>query len=141
MTILSKVKDGFLEHVGAACAAAVVTLLGWILYQIAPVLVPAIESGVSLRIILAILLLSVLLNVVLAFICWHTSRPTKLTLRFGILWDKEKNPHCPVCRNAGVRFGVYQSKPSYFCNPCSKVYNIADASGNSLTPDEALAHL
>ena len=141
MTALSKVKDGFLAHIGSACAAAVVTLLAWIFYQFTPVIVPAIESGVSLRIILAILLLSVILNIALAFICWRISRPAELKLRFGILWDKEKNPHCPVCRNAGVRFGVYNAKPSYFCNPCGKVYNIADSAGNSLTPEEALARL
>jgi hypothetical protein len=141
MSAIEKIKNGFLEHLGTACAAAVTTLVGWTFYQITPLVIPAIESGISVRVLLAIVLLSLLLNLVLAILCWHLAKPKRLKLRYGILWDKDGNPHCPACKNPGVNYGVYQGRPSYNCRPCNHVIHLADANGKAVTPEQAIASL
>ena len=142
MSLIDKFKEGFWSHIGSACAAALTVLLGWMFYQIAPALLPAIEAATSLRVVLAILLLSVLLNIVLVVVIWRLSRPSNLKLKFGILWDREKNPHCPSCKNGGVRYGEYQwGEMGYYCNTCKDVFHLADAHGKDIAPADALPWL
>jgi len=137
MKLLDKVRDGFLEHIGTACAAALTGLLGWLFYQLAPSLTPALQA-IPLHVVLAILLLSIALNVALVVTVWRLSRPQQLKLMFGILWDKEKNPHCPVCKNPGLKYGEYGYQLGYHCNPCKQLFPLADASGNDVAPAVAI---
>jgi len=52
--------------------------------------------------------LSVFLNIALAVAIWRIqSKQTELKLKYGILWDKNKNPHCLVCKNAGLDYNEW----------------------------------
>ena len=141
---IEKIRDGFLAHLGTAAALVVTGLIGWLFLQIAPALLPAIELAISSRVMLALLLLSLLVNILLAIATWQLSRKREtLKLRYGILWDKEKNPHCPVCKNPGLRYAQWSHGGSfgYRCNPCNKVYTLCDASGKAVEPEVAISEL
>ena len=143
MSPLEKVQDGFFKHIGTAAALAVTGLVGWLALQIAPSILPAIEKSVSTKILLAILLLSVFLNITLAVAIRRiSSKKTELKLKYGILWDKDKNPHCPVCKNAGLDYNEWNyGQLGYHCNSCAKVFGLKDAFGKDIKPADALQGL
>jgi uncharacterized protein YbaR (Trm112 family) len=69
----------------------------------------------------------------------------KLVLRYGIYWDKNRNPHCPVCKipvsynswsngSGGSNFG-------YYCPPCKHIYPLSDETGKYLKPEEILSKI
>lgn len=142
MSLVEKFKEGFWSHIGSASASALMVILGWLFYQIAPSLLPAIEASASLRVILATLLLSFALNVALVVIVWCLFRRNGLKLKFGILWDRGKNPHCPACKNGGLRYGEYNwGEIGYYCNSCKDVFHLVDAHGKDIAPAEALLRI
>lgn len=143
MSSLEKIQEGFFNHVGTAAALAVTGLVGWLALQIAPSILPAIEHSVSTKILLAILLLSMFLNVALAVAIWRfPSRQTELRLKYGILWDKDKNPHCPVCKNGGLNYNEWNyGQLGYYCNSCEQVFGLKDASGKDVKPVDAIQGL
>lgn len=65
----------------------------------------------------------------------------KLTLKYGIYWDKNKNPYCPVCEKP-VAYDQWQYETwGYYCKPCKFTYELRDALGNKLQPEKALLEL
>ncbi len=142
MSPFEKIHDGFFEHIGTAVAVAVVGLVGWICFAIAPLAIPAVESSLAPRTLLAILGLSLFLNVALSVAVWRlTSKPTELRLKYGVLWDKDKNPHCPICKNGGLDYDEWTYRLGYLCKSCDKVFPLKDSSGNDVKPVDAIASL
>lgn len=143
MSALEKVKDGFFKHLGTAAALVVTGLIGWLSLQVAPILAPVVEKALPVRVVLGVLGLSVFLNVGLAVALWRSGkeRPT-FRLKYGILWDKDKNPHCPVCKNAGLDYNEWNyGQLGYHCNKCAKVFGLKDAAGKDVKPADAIAAL
>jgi hypothetical protein len=143
MNLLERVRAAIVEHTVQAAVAAVVILLGWIGALISPVLLPIIESTLSQRLLLSLLMLSVFINLFLLWLLYMATRQNKLTLRWGIYWDKSKNPHCPVCQKP-IRPGRYVAAANefgYFCSHCNEIYHTTDAEGNAVTPAKVMAEL
>lgn len=147
MSPLEKIHDGFFEHLGTAAALVVTGLIGWLSLEIAPAVLPAIEKSVPTKVLLAILLLSAFLNIALAaaiaiIVRRLASKKTDLKLKYGILWDKEKNPHCPVCKNAGLHYNEWNyGELGYRCNSCNQVFGLKDATGKDIKPADAVKSL
>ncbi|WP_159660561.1 hypothetical protein [Alcanivorax xiamenensis] len=142
MSPLEKIQDSFFEHIGTAAALIVTGLIGWLSLQVAPIIAPVIKSSLPLDAVLAVLGLSLFLNVGLTIAIWRVAsgRPS-LRLRNGILWDSDKNPHCPVCKNGGLHYGEWSYQLGYFCNSCNKTFGLTDASGKDVKPAEVIATL
>ena len=142
MSALEKIQDGFFEHLGTAVAIAIVGLVAWISSQIAPIIAPAIEASLSTRVLIGFLGLSLFLNFALAVAVWRQpSKKADLRLKFGILWDKDKNPHCPVCKNGGLHYGDWNYQLGYHCNNCNKVFGLTDSAGKDVQPATVIAQL
>lgn len=71
---------------------------------------------------------SILLLAVLALLA-YLRVDKRLKLKYGIYWDKNRNPHCPSCKKP-LQLGIYSS---YECITCNK-NNIRpfDKSGRNL---------
>lgn len=143
MSPLEKIQDGFFEHIGTAAAIVVTGLIGWLALELAPIIAPAIEAALPIKVVLAILLLSLAVNIGLAIAIWRlASKRPQLRLKYGILWDSDKNPHCPVCKNAGLDYNEWNyGQLGYFCNSCEKVFGIKDSAGKDVKPEDAIAAL
>ena len=143
MSPLEKIQDGFFEHIGTAASIVVTGLIGWLALELAPIIVPAVEAALPLKVVLAILLLSLTVNIGLAVAIWRlASKRPQLRLKYGILWDSDKNPHCPVCKNAGLDYNEWNyGQLGYFCNSCEKVFGIKDSAGKDVKPADAIAAL
>lgn len=142
MPALQKIQDGFFEHIGSTIVLAIVSLLTWLFASVVPPLVPVIRQSLSVEILLAVLGVSLLLNFGLLLFVVHLRKgESKLKLKHGILWDEDKNPHCPVCKNPGLHYGEWGYQSGYRCNPCNKTYPLTDASGRDLNPTEVLNSL
>ena len=142
MSFLDKVKDSIVTRAAEGIAASLTVLLMWATYQVAPVVLPAIEAVVSKQVLPALLVTSLALNVIFLVVVWLTSKKEPFRLKYGIYWDKDKNPHCPSCKIPVATYGEYQvGGKGYYCKPCNKVFALADASGNNIDPVKALAEL
>jgi hypothetical protein len=143
MSIADKLKETILSRAVEASAACITILLGWASSEIAPILLPAIEAVATKKLLLSILGLSLLINLALLAIVWLLSKkPPQLQLKYGIYWDKDKNPHCPSCQKPVAAYGEYSMLgKGYYCKPCNKVFPLADASGNNIDPKIAISEL
>lgn len=79
--------------------------------------------------------------VVFFLIVWYATKRSGLRLKYGIYWDGDKNPHCPSCRTPLANYNEYTVGKGYYCNPCEKVFPLADVSGKSVEPLKAIAEL
>lgn len=142
MPFFDKLKEAALSRAVEASAAAVTVLVGWIVTEIAPILLPSIEAVATKKLLLSLLGLSLLLNLAMLTVVWLLSKKSQLRLKYGIYWDKDKNPHCPSCKNPVSQYGNYQTiGEGYFCKTCSKLFPLADAAGNSISPEVVLNEL
>lgn len=142
MAFIQKIKDSLADKLAEAVAASVTVLLAWAAYQIAPIVLPAIESSISKRVLLALLVTSLALNAVFAVALWFTSRRSQFVLKYGIYWDRDSNPHCPSCKTPVAAYGSYQvGGKGYYCKPCKQVFKLADASGKDIAPEQAIREL
>jgi hypothetical protein len=142
MSPLDKIQAGFFEHLGTAAALVVTGLIGWLSLQIAPIIAPAIETGLPIRVLLGILGLSVFLNVCAVLAIYKLrSGSSALSLKYGIYWDKKKNPHCPSCKIPIGGYNSYSSGKGYYCKPCGKIFGLQDASGTDIAPAQAISEL
>jgi hypothetical protein len=115
-------------------------LLAWLTSIITPVLWPAIKAGIPSEAIFPALLLSFVINVILVALLYSATRKEDpfLQLRFGIYWDKDKNPYCPVCQKPVVYDNWELFGWGYYCTPCNKVTPLKDAHGKNLKPEQVL---
>lgn len=141
MTFAEKLKEAILSRAVEASAASITVLLGWVVVEIAPILLPSIEAVATKKLLLSLLGLSLLLNLALLALVWFLSNKSQFRLKYGIYWDKYKNPHCPSCKTPLAAYGSYTSGKGYYCKPCKKIFPLADATGNNIDPKAALNEL
>ena len=143
MSSFEKFKDGFFEHLGTASALVVTGLIAWLSMQIAPIVLPAVQAKFPSRVMLAILMLSIFINIALAIITWRLTRKRdEFKLLYGIFWDKNKSPHCPVCKNPGLHYDEWDyGQLGYRCKHCKETFGLKDSSGNDIKPAQAVSEL
>lgn len=142
MKALDRLKDALAERAAEAVSASLTVVLAWAAYQVAPIILSAIEDGVSKRVLLALLVTSAALNVVFLAVAWYSSKGDSLRLKYGVYWDRQRNPHCPACKTPISSYGDYDfSGRGYYCKPCNKVFPLADALGNEIEPARAISEL
>ncbi|WP_339412816.1 hypothetical protein [Pseudomonas sp. EA_35y_Pfl2_R5] len=144
MSFIEKTKEAILSKAVEASIASISALLLFIFYQISPVIITAIESAISQKTLLALLALSIVTNIFLLALVILTNSKSKndLYLKFGVYWDKDKNAHCPICKNVlstNNRFGPLSEE--YYCNPCKKLTYTTNATGEQIPRQEAIERL
>lgn len=142
MKLLSKFYEKFIEHVAEASIAAVSVLLIFAAKELSPIVLPLIESKLSNQTLLALFFASIAVNLVLAVLIYIATRKPDLKLKYGIYWDKVKNPHCPGCQKPVASYNDYgYSGKGYYCKPCNQVFPLADAAGNDILPSQVINEL
>jgi hypothetical protein len=141
MSAIDKVKEALVSKTVEASISLVSMLLIFVFWQLAPAIIKSISITVSPQILLALLTLSIVINIFLValFIYSRTKEKSDLKLRFGVYWDKDKNPYCPVCKNVLASSNSWgELKNEYYCNPCKTLVNTTDASGNTIPRKQAI---
>lgn len=142
MLLIERVKEALLSRAAEGVAASVTVLIVWTCYELAPSVLPAIESAVSKKVILALLLSSGILNVTFLLVIWSLNKKGPLRLKYGIYWDKDKNPHCPSCKKPISAYDSYRHGGlGYYCKPCEKIFPLTDATGKNIEPAQAISEL
>lgn len=141
MSTITKFADKLIEHAAESAVAAISVLLVWVAHQLSPIVLPLIESHLSNQVLVALLLASLAVNVLLALLIYVLSRKPPFKLRYGIYWDREKNPHCPSCQKPVAAYGEYAAGWGYYCKPCGKLFPLADASGKNMDPADVVKQL
>lgn len=141
MQLLEKLKEAVLSRAVEASAASMLVIAGFLANDIVLPLLPYIESAVSKKSMLSLLALSLFANIALLALIFLLTRRSQFVLKYGIYWDKDKNPHCPSCKTPVATYNEYSSGKGYFCKPCKKLFPLADASGNDISPEQAINEL
>jgi len=56
-----------------------------------------------------------------------TNKSKQMTLGFGILWDKDFQPHCPNCQGSLLYHPAADNlNPSFHCIRCKEIMQLAD---------------
>jgi len=141
MSLKDKVKEVFESRIAEGLAASVTVIVIWAAYKITPVIMPAIESVLSVQIIFPLLLASFALNIIFLILFWVLTKRPEFKLKYGIYWDSEKNPHCPNCKIPIGGYAEYDAGKGYYCKPCKKIFPLTDANGNNIDPQQVINEL
>jgi hypothetical protein len=141
MKVSERIKDTVISKAAEGIALSVSAIIIWSAVQIAPIILPAIDAAIPKSTLISLLLASLALNIIVVVIFWAFNRRSELLLRYGIYWDKGKNPHCPNCKIPISGYGDYQTGKGYYCKPCKKIFPLCDASGKDVHPEQAINEL
>jgi len=138
MSFLEKSKEAVESRLVELFVAAITILLGWILSLVSPAIKHAILEEIPVQVFLPVLLLSILINLALLVVLFLVVRKhdNSLELRYGIYWDKQRNPHCPLCQKPVVYDDWGIGGVGYYCQPCKKVTSLQDGQGNKIKPNQ-----
>lgn len=143
VNLKEKIENAFISKAAEGVAVAVGVLVIWVGKKLAPVLLPALEQKLQKDVLVSIMLASLALNLLILLLFWILTKSSKseFELRYGIYWDKNKNPHCPNCKIPVGAYSHYQAGWGYYCKPCGKIFPLTDAVGNDVKPEKVLAEL
>ena len=143
MSFKEKIENAFVSKAAEGVAISVGVLAIWVGKKLAPIVVPALEQKLSKEVLVSILLASLSLNILVLILFWILNRRSKseFILKYGIYWDRDKNPHCPNCKIPIGGYGEYDAGWGYYCKPCAKIFPLTDANGNDIKPDQVIGEL
>lgn len=141
MSFGDKVKESIVNRAAEGLAVSVSVILIWVASKVAPVIMPALESNLSKSLLLSLFLAALALNIIFVVVFWVTLKKPEFSLKYGIYWDPNKNPHCPNCKIPIAGYAEYQAGKGYYCKPCKKVFPLQDAAGNDISPSQAVGEL
>ncbi|EPF2931141.1 hypothetical protein ACSL9C_004088 [Vibrio navarrensis] len=143
MSLKEKIENAFVSKAAEGVAVAVGVLVIWVGKKIAPIVIPALEKNLSNEVLVSLLLASLALNLLILILFWVLNKSSKpeFLLKYGIYWDREKNPHCPNCKTPIGGYNEYSEGWGYYCKPCNKIFPLTDASGNDIKPEQAIREL
>lgn len=142
MSFGERVKEALITRAAEGLAVSVSVILIWVCSQVGPIILPVLESTLPKALLVNSLLASLGLNIVVLILFWFLRKKTEFKLKYGIYWDKEKNPHCPNCKIPIGGYGEYHTGgKGYYCKPCGKIFPLTDAAGNHIDPAQAVSEL
>ena len=138
MSLLSKAKEAFLSRIVEVCATSITILLAWVASIVGPAVWPAVSAAMPTEALLPAFLLSLLLNLIFGVLLYFGTRKSEpeFQLKYGIYWDRNKNPHCPVCQKPVTYGSWHNNRLGYYCNPCRKLTLLRDPAGNEVMPEQ-----
>ena len=131
--LASGTKDVVLNKTADSVAGVLLGLLTAFRRDLYSLLEPLISHSLSQPELIQTLINILGLNLVLLTYLF-LKRDGGLKLKYGIYWDKAKNPYCPLCKNP-VFYGQYADKTGYHCKPCNHIFKLVDATGKTYLPN------
>src|SRR5438067_75195 len=102
MDLFTKVREKILDHMIGAAWGAIVLLLSVFWFAVPSVFWAKLSAKVPVRVLWALaglLLMGLWIAVAYVIKLRRTIKAlNKLRFHFGVLWDREKTPHCAACR-------------------------------------------
>ncbi|MCI5107942.1 MAG: hypothetical protein MRY76_14625 [Pseudomonadales bacterium] len=141
MSFSAKVKETLISRAAEGLGVAVGVILIWMASVIGPAILPAISTLVSTETLATLLAGSFALNIVLVILFWIFFKSPDLKLKYGIFWDRDKNPYCPNCKIPISGYDEYNAGKGYYCKPCKKIFPLKDQSGVDVSPEKAMSEL
>ena len=141
MKFISKTRELLTDRAAELTIATIVGLTGTVATWIGAAALPAISQHLPMRELLMLLALSTLANAISVIAIWRLRKPEKMDRRFGILWDRDLQPHCPNCSSLLHSLGDYKLASGFdgygmLCSKCNISVGLSDDDGNSKTLDE-----
>jgi hypothetical protein len=119
----------------------VISVIAWISSKIIPKFWPSI-TAISSETLAPVLIGSIAINIILVAILFISNKEEDLKLKYGIYWDKNKNPFCPNCKiPIGAYDEYYMDDTGYRCKSCEKIFPLTNAKGEQITPEQAIKEL
>ena len=116
-------------------AVSIATVVLW-LSQVA--LMSLSTSAKGLNMVSWALTISMSLNLVFAAWILGLKRASMLKLRFGVYWDREKNPYCPSCKSPLSGYSEYHEGNGFMCSQCDKIILLMAKDGSNLPYRQAM---
>lgn len=133
MGFLDTTRKKIVNHMAEITTMLVVSLLGFFLHEITTIVQQQCVGSLSSRQLLTLIMFSIFLILLLVSLVFYFLIKDKLTLKYGVYWDKDKNPYCPCCKKpVHADEWVSINGFGYRCNDCN--YNVAlkDYLGNRI---------
>jgi hypothetical protein len=146
MKIIEKITESTIIYLLSGILGLLGLLIGSIYSDIIPIILPSIIQQLPKVMLLKLLTVAIVLFVLssaLSLVLYLRFR-SKLFPRFGILWDKKTEPHCPSCKNHLSNYGTYLEPGNYkgiasgkylgfYCIQCKEnIYPVFDGANISL---------
>ena len=132
--LLEKLKENILSNVISKILGLLLSaFLLFLAYRVFPVLWGLLVQIPQTITLIICIILSIFLIICLTY-CFILLRKNKLKPRFGLYWDKNKNPYCPICKKL-ISTSYYDNKPldPYFiCLKCDIIIRLRDERGNQM---------
>ena len=116
------VKSGILEQGKSLIVGALAFLLLACVTAIGSSLPAGWLNNLPSKPILLLLALSIVVNLLCAWGIFCLLREERMTLRDGVWWDKENQPHCSSCKTP-IIFGDFSARyaqTTYWCIKCGR---------------------
>lgn len=145
MKIIDNIKKSGTELILSGLFAILVFLAGSIYHDLSPTFLQTILESTPkpllLKLLIAAMIVIVLLSVLSLY--FYLKNRNKLIVKFGILWDKNKEAHCPSCEKplSHYYFNKTVANPYYefVCIHCNKkIYLMHDSEPISLPEAQKL---
>jgi len=98
MSFGEKVKESIVTRAAEGLAVSITVILIWAMTKISPIVLPAIESGLSKSLLLSLLLASLALNIVLVVLFWIINKKPDFKLKYGIYLEENKKQRVCTCQ-------------------------------------------
>ena len=143
MNIIDTIKESAIKQIVSGIFGILLLLIGLIYPDIIPGIFRYIIQNLSKEALLKITSLAILLSILLAglsFTIYLKYKP-RLTAKCGVLWDKNKEAHCPACKSPLSESTFYNAPANmhhfYKCINCDKEITLKH-NGKNILLDEAL---
>jgi len=138
--MLAKLKEHAAAMLLSALAALFVSILSEISREVGPLVLDTLSRSVSPTALLRLLSMCLLTMMIeMSFVIYLILKlKTKLKPRFGMLWDREKNPHCPACQSLLADLGNCAIGSIRFkCLKCNQGIMLVNDKGSIIELDKA----
>ena len=138
---ISKIRELLTDRAAELTVATIVGLTGTVATWIGAAALPAISQHLPTRELLMLMALSTLANAIAVIAIWRLRKPEKMDRRFGILWDRDLQPHCPNCSSLLHSQGEYKLASEFvgygmLCSKCNISVGLTDDEGDSMSLDD-----
>ena len=111
MKIMDIIKENSIKLILSGLFAILVFLAGSIYHDLSLTFLQTILESISKQLLLKLFLMAIIGIVLISVLAlyFYLKSKTKLIPKCGVLWDKNKEPHCPACEKP--------LSEGYFSNP------------------------
>jgi hypothetical protein len=142
LKITESIKESTTKYLLSAILGVLVLLIGSIYSDLIPIILPSIIQQLPKTVLLKMLTLAITLFVLSLGLSWviYIHFKTKFIPKFGVVWDKNGDPYCPVCEKPLAKHTVKidgKIEAALHCVKCDRSLALITDEGNRISLIEA----